>query len=347
MRTLLPILLLACGSVETAELPVDQAAPPVFLTSDAFVLGNDTEVRVSGARPGGLIYLAYSFQGAGAGPCPTGLTGCIGILAPQVIATLTADANGEASLPLSLPNQLPASRVWMQAATLGPNGGPSNVISNAFLSRNGDEDGDGLTNGEEAQAGSNPFVVDSDNGGADDLVEVDVGTDPADAGDDVLHDITDVTVTLSIDLDFQGGLADVACIFQGFCDCVVTYQGSGVRSDAWDLSVEFDGTWQELSNSCTSGIAFDSVIWAPNNGQAYHTAEFSPGAAQLTAWGVSATPGPLSPVPDPIAARQGYLSGLNLDWDGSSPITFTIIEQTQPSGVDLETTVVGTVDFGF
>ncbi|MEQ1570601.1 MAG: hypothetical protein ABMA64_33535, partial [Myxococcota bacterium] len=57
----------------------------------------------------------------------------------------------------------------------------------------GDDDGDGLDNATETWWGSDPLLVDTDGGGADDKFEFDVGwTDPARRGDDhVLTDDTD------------------------------------------------------------------------------------------------------------------------------------------------------------
>jgi thiol-disulfide isomerase/thioredoxin len=46
-----------------------------------------------------------------------------------------------------------------------------------------DDDGDGLTNAEEAELGTNPLVADTDNDGYTDGEEVQAGTDPGDSAD--------------------------------------------------------------------------------------------------------------------------------------------------------------------
>jgi len=53
-----------------------------------------------------------------------------------------------------------------------------------FACDSGDSDGDGLTNGEEAELGTDPDDVDSDNDGIEDADEVDMGTDPTEADTD-------------------------------------------------------------------------------------------------------------------------------------------------------------------
>ncbi|NBU72826.1 MAG: hypothetical protein EBS53_15520, partial [Bacteroidetes bacterium] len=53
---------------------------------------------------------------------------------------------------------------------------------NVVLDPNGDEDGDGLINGQELTLGTDPYQKDTDGDGASDSVEVVDGTDPNDAG---------------------------------------------------------------------------------------------------------------------------------------------------------------------
>ncbi len=52
------------------------------------------------------------------------------------------------------------------------------TFGNLDQTGDGDLDEDGLTNAEEAGAGTNPMLADSDNDGASDKVEIDAGTDP-------------------------------------------------------------------------------------------------------------------------------------------------------------------------
>lgn len=346
MHRILPLLALAC-SAAPEPLAIDQSGPPIVLDGDGFVLGHRTNVRVSGVRANTTVYLGYSFDGPGAGPCPTGVAGCLGILSPTLIGSITSDADGNASLPLRLPNNLPVSEVWMQAATVGPRSEISNVMNRVFLNSNGDEDGDGVSNGDEADAGMNALVQDSDGAGALDGPEFTIGTDGANPNDDILHDIQTVTVDLVINLDFRGLLASTACSLTGVCDCAVSYQGTGTRSDAWDLTVEFDGTWEQTANNCSPDLEFETALWTPNNGTAFHTATFNADVTELTAWGVAANPGPLSPVADPIAAQQGLLEDLMVPWNRTGPMTFQLVDDSNVQGIDLRSTISNTITVGF
>ena len=52
---------------------------------------------------------------------------------------------------------------------------------NVVLDPNGDEDGDGLTNGAEISGGTNPYQKDTDGDGVNDPVEIADGTNPNDS----------------------------------------------------------------------------------------------------------------------------------------------------------------------
>jgi hypothetical protein len=66
------------------------------------------------------------------------------------------------------------------AGCSGGSDNPSNKDDNqdTEVDENEDSDGDGLTNGEEAELGTDPELADTDGDGVDDKDEVDNGTDP-------------------------------------------------------------------------------------------------------------------------------------------------------------------------
>lgn len=119
------MLMLAAGCVEDAShLDEQQAAvprPELNLWATHFEPGTTPEVTVVGAPPRGRVYLAYSPNGPGDTVCPPAWGEvCAGLANPiSVVATATANTNGEAVFQVPLPNQLPFDEAWLQAAVPG------------------------------------------------------------------------------------------------------------------------------------------------------------------------------------------------------------------------------------
>ncbi|MFG0330897.1 MAG: M14 family metallopeptidase [Phycisphaerales bacterium] len=81
------------------------------------VRGEAGEFRAGRAIAGAEVYFVYSFAGAGETPVPSlGVT--LGIMTPRVAGSSVADADGVATLPVSVPPGGPIRVVWLQAAHL-------------------------------------------------------------------------------------------------------------------------------------------------------------------------------------------------------------------------------------
>lgn len=124
MRAALFLLALsACDTVdsmpvEADSLPTDQAAVPATPTwwVSNLVLGETFTIEIWDANPNDTLYIGYSFDGPGNGPCPPVLGGfCIGMLNPQLLTTVTADASGYATFSIQVPASIPANEITFQA----------------------------------------------------------------------------------------------------------------------------------------------------------------------------------------------------------------------------------------
>lgn len=82
------------------------------MTIDDLVGGGSGEITFSNCSPGGTVYSAYSLKGGG----PTSTAwGTVYMTRPWVdLAPLTADPNGEAKVPVSVPISLTGRTIWMQ-----------------------------------------------------------------------------------------------------------------------------------------------------------------------------------------------------------------------------------------
>ena len=99
----------------------DVMPPPEFLATPDLIVGGTHEVTVI-AEPGQRVWLARSFAGEGAGPCPLFLGGACMALAPPVRLHGVADADAAGiarftfPIPAGTPPGLPVS---LQALTVG------------------------------------------------------------------------------------------------------------------------------------------------------------------------------------------------------------------------------------
>jgi hypothetical protein len=99
---------MACGEVESAQRP-----PPPALTG--LTRATSSEVVVTGARPGGQVWVLAS-SATGAGPCPPVFAGgCLDLASPvTLLGWGTADASGAATVAVVAPPELPDD-VFVQA----------------------------------------------------------------------------------------------------------------------------------------------------------------------------------------------------------------------------------------
>jgi hypothetical protein len=114
---LLPLFALACGA-EPAETALPQAAVPATpsMYVSELIEGETLTIHVTEAAPNATLYIGFSTVGAGNGPCPPSLGGfCIGLLSPQLLATVQADGNGDATFTGTVPTNLPATEVTFLA----------------------------------------------------------------------------------------------------------------------------------------------------------------------------------------------------------------------------------------
>lgn len=184
-------LLAACASPEAASpLAADQAAPPLVLDGGPFVPGVTQLIRVTGANPGDdVLIVGTTSLRTNATTCLTVPAVCVDLPGVpsiiQLLGTATADADGMALVPVVVP-ATPKMRPHGIQAVGDPNGAPylSNTVDAEFVDGADDEDGDGLSNVDEALLGTSVANPDTDGGGSEDGDEVAVGTDPLDPTDD-------------------------------------------------------------------------------------------------------------------------------------------------------------------
>jgi hypothetical protein len=121
----LPLWLGACVVEEEAALLADDALPPpITLFVGPLERGLPVTFGVQGANPGDNVVFVRSSAGPGAGPCPPPLQGgCVGVLAPTVMFSLTANGAGNAQRTVTLPSTLPlGTSLSFQAFAVGSGG---------------------------------------------------------------------------------------------------------------------------------------------------------------------------------------------------------------------------------
>ena len=80
--------------------------------------GQTAAFDVSGARPGGVVWLAFSLTGTALTPVPQ-LSATLSLAAPAPLASLLADPAGAASLARTVPPAVQGAAVWFQAVESG------------------------------------------------------------------------------------------------------------------------------------------------------------------------------------------------------------------------------------
>jgi hypothetical protein len=94
------------------------SASALELRSDAWLIGGSVQLTVLDATPGATVRVVRSTTSPGSAPgaCPPALGGaCLDLASPTLIATLQADAQGGATVTLSVPAGLPPTDLWLQA----------------------------------------------------------------------------------------------------------------------------------------------------------------------------------------------------------------------------------------
>jgi hypothetical protein len=152
---------------------------------------------------GHVLVLAISARTSAVDPvCPAFLGGgCLALQEPITWVSITDPAVLPPQATTLVPTSLAPGPVFVQGVSVADDGvGIATPVAATVLSRNGDEDddglpngdediigsdlfnpdtdGDGLLDGEEVVLGSSPLLVDSDGDGLTDPIEVDLGTDP-------------------------------------------------------------------------------------------------------------------------------------------------------------------------
>jgi hypothetical protein len=95
------------------------------------VRGSTGSLDARGLAAGERAYFAMSRVGPGAGPCPGALGGrCLNLLAPTLIGSAVAGADGDALMPLRVPPGAPIGKYWFQAAVSRGAGGGSSALTN-------------------------------------------------------------------------------------------------------------------------------------------------------------------------------------------------------------------------
>lgn len=353
MRFLIP-LLLVCACASSPSAMVDDLAPPVpgqlTLAATPMVLGEQVTITMQGAAANANVFLGYSFNGPGTGPCLPAFAGdCLGLANPvRLLGTFRADGNGEVSTTVRLPPMMPVDEIHMQAAVLVGSPDLSNVLAASFFAPGDDADADGLSNLEELDIGTDLMAEDSDGGGATDGEEVDLGIDPLDAGDDVTVGLQGFTATLDLDLVFSGALAGPACTFAGVCDCSASYVSTGVRDSQEGLRVIFTGNWELATTDCSAAVTLDEFIWVPGGSTpVFHSLTFGPGASSLVSWVAHLDPANYEPIADQQVAAMSEQAPveMNVPWDGSSTVNFVNTTSTTELGVIVDATASSTVTF--
>lgn len=131
MRTLLPLLLLACADPTLDPelppldaLPGDEAAPPLPQTmalsiTDPIVIGQTVNISITGASPNTTLYLARSNGTYGNGQCPPQLNGyCLSITpggSGYGLVPMRTNGQGSASLAFPIPTNVPPGLLVFQA----------------------------------------------------------------------------------------------------------------------------------------------------------------------------------------------------------------------------------------
>ncbi len=108
--------------------------PQPSLTATSFITEVDSVLNVWNALPGETVYLAYSFQGLGAGPSIPQLGGLsLGILSPvSLFQVLVADNAGHAVYAFTVPPSAPLVDIYFQAAVARGQSGAQSVVTNAL-----------------------------------------------------------------------------------------------------------------------------------------------------------------------------------------------------------------------
>ncbi|HMV68420.1 MAG TPA: MopE-related protein [Myxococcota bacterium] len=213
IRTL-PLLLALAACTQSSPDDVDTAAltaqapppPPPSLTIEnkPMVLGMTNQIRVTAVDPGDTVYLVRALNPAAGTTCLANPPVCVNLPGParniRIAATAVANADGVATLQVVAPATVPP-QVYQVQAVSDPYGQYelSPTITVRWTTQAGDTDADGLSNAQEATAGTNPEVADTDHDGVSDGTEVAAGTNPLDP------------LSLPTDFDHDGYYKPIDC----------------------------------------------------------------------------------------------------------------------------------------
>ncbi|MCB9699020.1 MAG: FG-GAP repeat protein [Alphaproteobacteria bacterium] len=286
----------------------DACDRPYLALGGPVVWGATTELIASGMGTGERVWFWGAAGSGGAGPCPPTLGGlCLDLGAGAVpLGFATAGADGVAALTTTVPGLVvPDGRYVLQATIRrGPDSVSSEVLD---VHRHLDWDGDGLLDLVEAQLGTDPAAADTDGDGLSDLAEIVGATDPtnADTDGDGVADGSDRCGNGDDALDADGdGVAD-AC---DLCRLVADPGQSDTDGDGVGDACE---TTTPLASSTVFSlpqleVMFGSAVTGAGdlNGDGYDDVAIGAWAFDATASDQGAVavflggPGGLTPVPD-------------------------------------------------
>jgi hypothetical protein len=151
--------------------------------------------------------------------------------------------------------------------------------------------------------------------------DTDTDVDVSLAGFDTLESLT---YDLHIDVD------DALCGL-GVCDCTNHYSGDGSVSDGNGLEITFDGSFALDSTDCDESLHSEDFVWTPTDGHAWHTFDFTAGAADLDSWVVHGREGDTEPMANAHQNEQFYITAMNEPFDADNGTCTHVESETDMS----------------
>jgi hypothetical protein len=256
MHLLLLALLTGCAEPERM---IGQAPPPVIVTSlfgpREVTTGGPLEVSTFGFPVGAQVRYAASANLTGPPLCPALFAPfCTDLAAPLIrLGTATTGPAGDSRLVVTVPSQAPAEVIVQALASHNGTSNLSPALRVRILPRDGDVDGDGLTNFDEIyDYFSRTDLADTDGDGLDDALEARLGLvlqsrdSDLDGVPDPLEDTDGDTLNVQLELDMGLDPGDPDT------------DGDGVRDDEEDTDGDGLPDYFELINPFGTSDPFDA-----------------------------------------------------------------------------------------
>lgn len=108
------------GGALMASMVAQDAQAVDLAPNGMLAAGQIADFEIANATPNTNILLFATGAGIGAGPCPAALQGsCMGILSPKRFGNAVTDANGAATISVTVPVQALLSDIYVQAVDTG------------------------------------------------------------------------------------------------------------------------------------------------------------------------------------------------------------------------------------